>query len=131
MKPPAWLRKDVVLVLHEELLAEFGGEAGTRDEGLLESALGRPLNLFSYEKPSLFQLAASYAFGIIKNHPFLDGNKRTGFMAAYTFLARNGYILDASEAEATAATLSLADGELTEEQYADWIKENATRGQNP
>jgi len=127
VKEPVWLQKHFVLGVHEVLLAEFGGSAGIRDEGLLESALGRPRNLFSYGTPTLFDLAASYAHGIISNHPFLDGNKRTGFMAAYTFLGRNGYDLVASEAEATAATLALAARGLTEAEYTAWLGKNSKR----
>jgi death on curing protein len=112
VKEPIWLRPDFILSLHEELLAEFGGSAGVRDSGLLESALARPRNLLAYGKPGLFDLAASYAHGIVSNHPFVDGNKRTGFMASYTFLARNGFELQAAEPEATAATLAMAAGEL-------------------
>jgi death-on-curing protein len=127
VKEPTWLRKDFIISLHEELLTEFGGSADIRDAGLLESALGRPLNLFSYAKPNLFELAASYAHGIISNHPFVDGNKRTGFMAAYTFLGLNGFELQAPEPEATAATLALAARELTEQEYAKWLKQQSKR----
>jgi death-on-curing protein len=107
------------------LLSEHGGESGVRDDGLLESALSRPPNLFSYEKPSLFELAASYAFGIVKNHPFVDGNKRTGFVAAATFLDSNRVELTANEAEAVIKTLGLAAGEVTESDYAAWLKSNS------
>ena len=131
MKEPIWIRKDFVLSLHEVLLAEFGGSAGIRDEGLLESALGRPQNLFCYGTPSLFDLAASYAHGIVSNHPFVDGNKRSGFMAAYTFLGRNGFQLQASEPDATAATLALASGDLMEQEYAQWLKQNSKRTKKP
>lgn len=127
MKEPTWLVTGFILSLHEELLAEFGGSAGIRDEGLLESALGRPRNLFGYGKPSLFDLAASYAYGIISNHPFVDGNKRIGFMTAYTFLGRNGFQLRAPEPEATAATLAMATGELTEQEYAKWLTQHSKR----
>jgi len=124
VKKPVWLLKELILALHDQLLADFGGTAGIRDEGLLESALARSANLFAYGKPSLFDLATAYAFGIISNHPFIDGNKRTGFMAAYVFLCRNGYYLTASEPAATAATLSLATKEMTESEYAHWLSEN-------
>ena len=121
MKEPVWLRKDVLLAVHERLLAEHGGSAGIRDEGLLESALGRPQNLFAYEKPTLFDLASAYACGVIKNHPFVDGNKRTGFMAAYLFLGRNGYEFEAAEGDVVIKTLAVAAGELDEKQYAKWL----------
>jgi death-on-curing protein len=119
------LSKELITALHERLIAEFGGLAGIRDEGLMESALGRPINRFSYEKPSVCDLAASYAFGIVRNHPFLDGNKRTGFAAAAVFLETNGFRLTATEGEATAATLILADGRISEDGYAAWLAENS------
>jgi death on curing protein len=120
-----WLLKEFILALHERLLAEFGGLDGIRDEGRLESALGKPQNLFGYGKnPTVVQFAASYAAGIIKNHPFLDGKKRTGFAAAIVFLETNGYRMTASEVEATAATLGLAAGKLSEEDYGNWLKEH-------
>ena len=127
MKEPLWLTKALVLALHDRLLSDFGGSAGLRDEGLLESALGKPKNLFAYGKPSLCELAASYAFGIVRNHPFIDGNKRTGFVAAATFLDSNGWELTASEVDATLKTLALAASELTEAQYAVWLTENCKR----
>jgi len=124
VKEPVWLRKDVLLAVHERLLAEHGGSAGIR-EGLLESALGRPQNLFAYEKPTLFDLASAYACGVIKNHPFVDGNKRTGFMAAYLFLGRNGYEFEAAEGDVVIKTLAVAAGELDEKQYAKWLGSNS------
>lgn len=125
MKGPVWLQKDFLLSLHDELPCLYGGSAGIRDEGLLESALGKPPNLLHYEKADVFTLAAAYAGGIIKNHPFIDGNKRTVFMAAYTFLGRNGHQLVASEADATVATLSLAAGGIDATTYATWLRENS------
>ena len=92
MNEPVWIEKEVCLAFHDALLARFGGLSGIRDEGLLDSALNRPLHLFHYGKPSLFELAASYAEGIVKNHPFLDGNKRSGLMAAALFIESNGYV---------------------------------------
>ena len=121
MKEPLWLSKALILAVHDRLLADYGGRSGVRDEGLLDSALGKPQNLFAYGKPSLFELAASYAFGIVKNHPFIDGNKRTGFVAAAAFLDSNGYELTASEVEATLKTLGLAAGDVSEAQYAAWL----------
>ena len=125
MREPVWLVKEFVQVIHEEMLAEFGGSAGIRDEGLLESALGKPKNLLAYEKPNLFDLAASYAAGIVRNHPFIDGNKRTGFMAAYTFLTRNGVNFKATQADSAAAVLALASIEMTEKQFSGWLKEKS------
>lgn len=113
--------------MHERLLAEHGGAAGLRDAGLLESALGRPQNLVAYEKANLFALAAAYAAGIIKNHPFVDGNKRTGFVAAVVFLDCNGYELLATEVDATVQTLALAANDLTDVEYAAWLKKNSKR----
>jgi death-on-curing protein len=127
MKTPVWVLRDTVLLLHEQLLAEFGGLAGIRDEGMLDSALGKPENLFACGKPTLFDLAASYGFGLIKNHPFIDGNKRVAFVTAVIFLELNGYKFQASEADAAVRTLALAAGELTESAYADWLKANSRR----
>src|SRR5438067_13092654 len=114
MKEPEWVLRETVLTLHEQSLAQFGGSAGIRDEGLLDSALGRPQNLFSYGKPTLFDLAASYAFGVVKNHPFIDGNKRARFVVAITFLELNGPRFVADEVDATLRTLALAAGEMSE-----------------
>jgi death-on-curing protein len=127
VKEPVWVLREVVLLAHEQSLAAFGGSAGIRDESLLDSALGRPQNLFAYGKPSLFDLAASYGFGIVKNHPFIDGNKRAGFVVAVTFLQLNGWRLEASEVDATLRTLALAAGELSETTYAEWLKANSKR----
>ena len=127
MKEPLWLSKSLVFALHERLVAEFGGLAGVRDEGLLESALGKPQHLFAYSKPSIFDLAASYAFGIVKNHPFLDGNKRTGFTAAAIFLETNGFRLVATELDATSTTLGLAAGKLSEGAYAQCLSEQCVK----
>ncbi len=122
MKEPLWITGEVILAVQEELLARFGGLEGLRDEGLLDSALNRPKHLFHYGKPSLFNLAAEYALGIVKNHPFLDGNKRAGFMAAYIFLGANGQDLEAPEAETVLRTLALAAGEIGAKEYAAWLK---------
>ena len=124
MKTPVWISEQVIFALHEKLIARFGGLSGIRDEDLLDSALNRPLNLFAYGEPTLFELAAEYAFGIVKNHPFLDGNKRTGFMAAYAFLKKNGKELNASEESATLQTLALAAGEIGGKEYAKWLSES-------
>jgi death on curing protein len=117
-----WLREGVVIAVHGELMAEHGGSPGIRDAGLLSSALVRPQNQAAYGEPAVFDLAAAYAFGIIRNHPFVDGNKRTGFLAAYIFLDLNGWELAASEAEAVAAVLALAAGEMSEAGFSDWLK---------
>ena len=127
MKEPVWVLREVVLLAHEQSLAQVRGSAGVRDEGLMDSALGKPQNLFAYGKPNLFGLAASYAFGLVKNHPFIDGNKRTGFVVAVTFLECNGWRLEASEVDATVRTLALAAGEMSESAYAEWLKANSKR----
>ncbi|MDF0667149.1 MAG: type II toxin-antitoxin system death-on-curing family toxin [Nitrospira sp.] len=124
MKKLVWILKDFVLSLHEELLSEHGGAPGIRDEGLLDSALARPQNIHSYGNTDLFTLAAAYITGIVRNHPFIDGNKRTAFMTGYVFLSRNGKELIADEAEATQIMLALASTKVSEEDFALWIKKN-------
>ncbi len=127
MKEPIWLERADCLAIHEMMLAQHGGLAGVRDEGLLESALAKPRNLFAYGSPTLFGMAAGYAAGIILNHPFLDGNKRTGFIVAATFLELNGLTFTASEESVVEKTLALAAGRLKEEGYASWLKENCRK----
>jgi death-on-curing protein len=127
MREPVWVLREVVFMLHEQSLAQFGGSAGIRDEGLLDSALGRPQNLLAYGKPTLFDLAASYAFGLVKNHPFIDGNKRTGLIVAVTFLELNGLRFGAGEVDAAVSTLALAAGAMSEEAYSKWLKGNSKR----
>ena len=127
MKKPVWVLRETVLAVQEELLSQFGGAAGVRDEHLLESALAHPQHLLAYGKPSIFDLAASYGFGLVKNHPFVDGNKRIGFTVAVLFLEINGYRFQAAEADAVVHTLALAAGELTEAAYAKWLKANSGR----
>ncbi len=122
MKEPVWVLRETVRALHERLLAEFGGASGVRDEGMLESALSRPANQFSYGSPSIPELAAAYAFGLVRNHPFVDGNKRIGFTTAVLFLEVNGYRFTASEVDATVKTLALAAHDLDEAGYAAWLK---------
>ena len=126
MKRPVWVQRETVLILHEQLLAAFGGTPGIRDEGLLDSALARPQSLFAYGKPTIVRLAAAYAFGLIKNHPFVDGNKRIGFAVAALFLELNGYRFQAAEADVVVRTLALAAGAATEADYAAWLSANAT-----
>lgn len=124
MSEPVWVLRSVVEAVHDAQLAEHGGAGGVRDAGLLESALARPRNLHAYRETSLCVLAASYAFGIIQNHPFVDGNKRTAFLAAYVFLRANGLDLSDDEISATTAVLALASGEMTEADFAGWLGEN-------
>lgn len=124
--PPVRLQRQLVLAVHEMLLAQHGGATGIRDEGLLDSALTRPQNLFAYGSPDLADLAAAYAPGLVGNHPLLDGNKRIGFAAAAIFLDRNGRPLVVSETEATQATLDLAAGRIAEPAYAQWLCANSS-----
>jgi len=119
-----WLDAREVRAIHLELLAEHGGLSGVRDEGLLESALARPQNLIAYGSPSLSELAAAYGFGLAKNHPFVDGNKRTALAAMAVFLDVNGYELVAPQTDAVTTILRLAAGELSEAQLASWIAAN-------
>jgi death-on-curing protein len=120
-----WISKPALLLLHAESLAEHGGSQGMRDEGLLDSALARPLNLAAYGQPDHAALAASYGIGIAKNHPFIDGNKRAALLATGLFLYLNGYRLTASQADTTVAMLSVAAGELTEDAFAAWLRQHA------
>lgn len=121
MKEPRWLSLDIVQSVHAEQLALFGGPDGIRDQGLLESALTRPLNRWHSGCESLAELAAAYAFGIARNHPFIDGNKRSAFAALMVFLRLNGVAFAPPQAEATAMMLALAAGEIEEEGLARWI----------
>lgn len=121
MSEPVWLTVHQIQIVHDEQLAIFGGPPGLRDAGLLESALDRPRNKFAYGETGLAALAAAYAFGLAKNHPFVDGNKRTAFAAMMMFLRRNGVAFAPPVAEATAAILALASGELPEAALASWI----------
>lgn len=127
MKEPIWIRLDVVLAMHDEALALHGGPSGVRDLGLLESALGRPRNLFAYaEQPvSLAECAAAYAKGIIANHPFVDGNKRTAFTVSVTFLRLNGLDLTAPKEDRVLTFWRLADGSLSEPELAEWFRQNS------
>jgi len=121
---PRWLDTTIVLDVHAEQLALFGGADGIRDLGLLESALARPINKFGYGESDLAALAAAYAFGIARNHPFVDGNKRAAFASFIVFLGLNGFDFDVPPEQATAMILSLAAGEVSEESLARWIKDN-------
>lgn len=127
MSEPVWLLESAVVIAQEISLANYGGGTGIHDRGLLQSALGRPRNLYEYDKPGMFELAAAYTFGIVKNHPFVDGNKRAGFLAGAVFLELNGFQFTASETEATQIILGLAAGRLSEQQLAEWLQVNAER----
>lgn len=127
MKAARWLSKEVILAVHERQLAEHGGGAGVRDEGLLDSALARPHNLHAYEKADAAALAAAYAFGIVRNHPFVDGNKRTAFVACELFLAANGYALTSPDEECLAMMLGLTASEFGEAEFAAWLRGNVRK----
>jgi death on curing protein len=124
---PRWLRVDTVLSVHAMQLAEHGGQEGVRDRGLVESALARPRTAFSYGTTDLFELASLYADSIANNHPFFDGNKRTAFVAAALFLDKNGWTVDAPEAEAAAMTLGLADKSVKADGYAQWLRDRSVK----
>jgi death-on-curing protein len=121
MREPYWLNREECLALHDMMLSCYGGISGVRDETLLESALAKPQQRFHYGSPTLMELAAAYTSGIVKNHPFADGNKRTGFMMGAGFLERNGLEFQAPEAEVVLNTLALAAGQMTEAAYAEWM----------
>ena len=125
MIEPRWLEVDLVLAIHDMQIAEHGGGAGVRDPGLLESALTRPLNLAAYGAPETCALAAAYAFGIARNHPFIDGNKRTALVACELFLDLNGVELKADDAACVAMFLNLAAGDVSEETLTDWLRANS------
>lgn len=119
-----WLDVDVLLAVHEEQLAEHGGASGTRDAGLFESALARPKNLAVYGAPDAADLAAAYGFGIARNHPFIDGNKRTAFVAVELFLELNGHELMAGDADCVLTMLAVAAGQMDEASFAGWLRQH-------
>jgi death on curing protein len=119
-----WLEIEQVYLLHLRQLEKHGGAQGVRDPGLLDSALARPQNLLAYGNPDVAALAASYCYGIVQNHPFIDGNKRTGFMAMYTYLGLQGFDLEADEADVVVQVRGLAAGEKSEEDFAQWVREH-------
>lgn len=121
-----WITEPLARALHHEQLAAHGGGDGIRDAGLLDSALQRPRNLAAYGEPDAAALAASLAFGIARNHPFVDGNKRKAFVAAATFMELNGWRFGASEADVVLTTLALAAGEVGEDALADWFRANSS-----
>jgi death-on-curing protein len=117
-----WIDRAVLLAVHDEQLLEHGGATGTRDIGLFESAIARPRQLAHYETPDAADLAAAYAFGIARNHPFVDGNKRTAFVAAELFLALNGLALDAEDGACVVTMLAVAAGQMDEATFARWLR---------
>lgn len=121
---PPWITYEQAIAIHSRQLRRFGGAPGLRDEGMLRSGLERPINKWRYEQASLDELAAAYAFGLAKNHAFVDGNKRIAFMAMMVFLHKNGVVFSPDPAEATAIILSLAAGEVSEPSLVRWIRDN-------
>jgi len=119
------LSRELILAIHDEQLAEHGGASGTRDEGLLESALARPLNRAGYGDPDIAELAALYAIAIARNHPFVDGNKRTAFAALFMFLGLNGMTFEPPEVDATISMLRMAAGEVSDDEFTQWVRENS------
>jgi death on curing protein len=122
-----WIHEREVMAIHGELVVEHGGDESLRDRGLLSSALARPRHKASYGKASVFDLAAAYAFAIIRNHPFVDGNKRTGFVVASAFLILNGWNITAPEAEAYSAIMALTEGTLNESEFSKWLRDHSRR----
>lgn len=119
-----WLSRPLILAIHDEQLAEHGGALGLRDDGLLDSALARPLNRAGYGEPDIAELAALYALAIARNHPFIDGNKRTAYVALEAFVHLNGCRFPVSDAEAVVTMLAMAAGELTDEEFTAWVRQN-------
>jgi death-on-curing protein len=127
MSEPVWIADELVLAIHDRQLVEHGGAEGLRDEALLQSALGRPLNHFAYESTDVVELAAKHTAGIVQNHPFVDGNKRTGFVVGVLFLELNGYRFTASEEAAAQAVLELAAGSMDERGFCEFLRANSER----
>lgn len=128
MSEPIWVDDDLVFAIHDRQLVEHGGADGVRDESLLHSALGRPLNQAANGRPDIIELAAIYTAGIVRNHPFIDGNERTGFVVGVLFLELNGYRLTASEAAAAQAVIELAAGTLDETGFCRFLRANVKQG---
>lgn len=122
---PVWIEKAVALAIHDRQLAEHGGGSGIRDIGMLESALARPVNQWTYGQDDLHALAAAYAFGVVRNHPFVDGNKRSGWVLARLFLMLNGVTIRFDATDATRTMLDFAAGTLSEEELADWFRQHS------
>lgn len=119
-----WIDRQIILAVHDEQISEHGGQTGIRDEGLLASALARPIDKANYQSPDIAELAAAYGYGLARNHPFLDGNKRTAFVAIELFLHLNGYELNADDLSCFETIMSLADGTLSEEELTAWVRAN-------
>lgn len=124
MSEPVWLLRPVIEAIHGMQIAEHGGAAGLRDAGMLDSALARPITLYGYGERDVFRLAAAYAFSLVRNHPFVDGNKRAALLASYIFLRINGHALVATEVSAAITVLALAAGEMEEDDFTAWLRAN-------
>ena len=122
-----WIERRVLIAIHDMQLAEHGGGAGLRDDNLLESALAKPHNLAAYGEPDVAALAAAYGYGISRNHAFIDGNKRTGLVAAELFLGLNGYRLVVGDADCVLTMLAVASGDITEDEFAAWLRQNIVK----
>jgi len=127
MTEPIWVSATSIHFFHDAQIERHGGSYGIRDKNLLDSALARPQNIYAYDQGDIFDMAASYAYGIAKNHPFVDGNKRTAFITSVLFLELNGYYFKAPEPEAVTIIVSLANGELPEAAYAQWLRDNGDK----
>lgn len=125
MNEPLWISEDIVRFIHQDQIRQHGGSLGVRDENLLAASLARPKHLLAYGKPDLFELAAAYGYGLAKNHPFIDGNKRTAFAVMATFLLLNGYLLNVPENEVVQIMERLATDEETQESLAQWLRKNS------
>lgn len=127
MSEPIWVTQEETLAFHSMLIANFGGSDGVRDQGKLLAALNRPKQQFHYEESAIIELAATYASGIVKSHPFIDGNKRTGLLVCQVFVESNGYRFEASEEEAALQIIAIADDRLTDEELTAWLQSNITK----
>lgn len=125
MNEPLWIFEEIVQVIHQDQIQQHGGSLGLRDENLLCASLARPRHLFAYGQPDLFDLAAAYGYGLAKNHPFIDGNKRTAFMVMYVFLGLNSYLLEIPEMEVVQMMEKLATDQETQESLAQWLRKNS------
>lgn len=130
-KAPRWITERETFAIHDRLLAAHGGAAGLRDAGLLQSALARPRQHYTYGSPDMIELAAIYTIGIVQNHPFVDGNKRTAFTVGVVFLELNSFELKASEEDVIQTVFALAAGELDEAGYPEWLRANTRRARRP